>query len=226
MTLDEIKARWNFKYGESFVTDLNRAANLCGVNLSVIARKYKLSREYVSKCFHKLHGKWYKEIDKVLEEDIGCPLDPKQKSLLYPGSMILNQNYEAQIEMLRKFESMGFCTNFVDHPGRLVSTINVNGYHITTRVISTRIISHGRFQAKYFQFHRRSLRSLDFDFIVFYIKLMNEWYIIPIDVVKSMKSLAFRANKPARSIAPNSNINKVLQYKNNWEQLRRKDGSN
>lgn len=209
-------------YGVEFFKDLKAVQKKHFHNLSTVAKKYNVSREYVRQIHNLIYGSGAtpfleaKRQERKESEATVCTNDPRHKVAEYPENSKVHTGAVAELLFFEKCKSYGLN---IQTPCKQQTDIQVNGYVIDVKSSINAMKTNSGAKSSYHHFHIRPEQRKLCDFFACYLHNQDVFYIIPnkdkgFDYDK-MRSIYIR-------VVPSnycSAKNKYREYKNLFSQL-------
>lgn len=215
--------RLKLRYGQSLFDDLESVRSTHFYNLSSVARKYGISREYVRQIYKMLYKEGFtkkkrqKREQRQISESLSCINDPRYKMAEHKKNGPGYQGVLIEHLFFVECKNRGFEIEF---PCNIDFDLVVNGYKIDVKSASRPRLLAPTSKTKHFSFQISKKQRSVCDFFACYIKPFNAFYIIPNDE-KGGSFDVYRAiyiNETQKQYT--SSKNKYHEYKNLFEQLK------
>lgn len=207
------------KYGVQILKDINAVDTKHFWNLTSVANKYDVSREYIRQCYTKIKGRPYRAMrhEKVTERknEDGCSLDPRHKVAEYQQDSPAFKGAVAELLFLNKCKEMGFdisfcCNGTVD--------LKVNGLFVDVKSCSTPFLRKGSITEMY-RYLCKGRQTVLANFFACYHPTEKAFFIIPAGQTTKDKSGAISILISKHITHYRASKNRYWKFKDSWDLL-------
>lgn len=201
------KKRLIKRHGDKIISDIKKAKETTALTYADIGEQYDLSRERIRQICNELFGLSYNPYKKSDTEKIRH-FHPISKASRAPKGTKVSMGFDGELIVYNKLKSLGFDVTYPLE--KAPYDFMINDYKIEVKT-SYKKAKMGKY--KYYRAKTSSNELKVVEFIIFYIPIINSFYIYPIGKIN--KCGVININPDPRSL---SNM-KNLKYKDRWELL-------